>query len=238
MKKFTFSRMLSAAALMVLSLAANAQYVKLTAIGGSKINQGEGVEYLVDGKVGTKWGQSFNPYDENRNQCYAILKSETAIKPTSYFLVTGGDTGSFPKRNWEDWTIYGGNFENDADAVKGAEGWVVIDQKEGVFLPEANSQPKDFTMAEPAQAYTHFLIDVTQNAQHGDIWTQMDEFGFGTFKQFQDWVEEQAQDVTKPIEYTIIAGDRNNNDGEGLKSLFDGNYGTKWGNGFNQNKKG
>ena len=36
------------------------------------------------------------------------------------------------------------------------------------------------------------------------------------------------------INYTVIAGDRNDDSGEGLSKLFDGDYGTKWGNGFSQ----
>ena len=43
-----------------------------------------------------------------------------------------------------------------------------------------------------------------------------------------------AQSAFAALTYTVIAGDRNNADNEGLPKLFDGDYGTKWGNGYSE----
>ena len=243
-KETTFSRMLGMAALILglgISTAANA-YDKLTAIGGSKFDgSSEDVSRLLDTKKGTKWGQSFDPTSEDEGRCtmYIIMKAENAIQPTSYFLYTGNDTGSSPNRNWTAWKIYGANFDSDDQATRGAAGWEEIDSKEDVNLPAKNSSPADFTFSTTlTKSYKYYRIEVLDNKQHGDAYTQMDEFGFGTSAQFEAYLEEQAADPTKPVTYTIIAGDRNNGDGEGLPKLFDNNYSTKWGNGFNKKDKG
>ena len=43
-----------------------------------------------------------------------------------------------------------------------------------------------------------------------------------------------AQSAFAALTYQVIAGDRNNGDNEGLPKLFDGDYGTKWGNGYSE----
>ena len=43
-----------------------------------------------------------------------------------------------------------------------------------------------------------------------------------------------AQSAFAALTYQVIAGDRNNADNEGLPKLFDGDYGTKWGNGYSE----
>lgn len=226
------------------SLSAQAEYVKLTALSAAtELTGNEGCAKLFDGIPDTKWGLStdFTAGHER----WVIVKADKAFTPENYFLITGGDTQTWPERNWKDWNIYGANFESDADAVRSAEAWTLIDQQ-----IEANVSPKNlgFTSfklnANPelveydGTPYQYYMIEVVGTVAAGDTWMQMAEFGFGTPAEFEAWRDEQAQDLTAPIAYTIINGDRNNNDGEGLKSLFDGNYGTKWGNGLTQNSKG
>lgn len=230
-----------------------AEYVKLTALSGSKdLKNGEGCAKLVDTKVGTKWGQSFDPAnvdDPGRAYAWVVVKAEKAVVPDWYFLVTGNDTGNNPGRNWSSWNIYGGNFATDEEAVRGdienpaAGGWTLIDQREAEPLPQANSTPWDthFNNADGKTAYQYFWIEVLESVQGTDVYLQMDEWGLGTYGDLQKYLEDLANQVTgtdEPIQYTIIDGDRNNGDSEGLSVLFDNDINTKWGNGFSPKSYG
>ena len=230
-----------------------AEYVKLTALSGSKdLKNGEGCAKLVDTKVGTKWGQSFDPAnvdDPGRTYAWVVVKAEKAVVPDWYFLVTGNDTGSSPGRNWSSWNIYGGNFATDEEAVRGdienpaAGGWTLIDQREAEPLPQADSTPWDthFNNADGKTAYQYFWIEVLESVQGTDVYLQMDEWGLGTYGDLEKYLEDLANQVTgtdEPIQYTIIDGDRNNGDSEGLSVLFDNDINTKWGNGFSPKSYG
>ena len=230
-----------------------AEYVKLTALSGSKdLSNGEGCAKLVDTKVGTKWGQSFDPAnvdDPGRTYAWVVVKAEKAVVPDWYFLVTGNDTGGSPGRNWSSWNIYGGNFATDEEAVRGdienpaAGGWTLIDQREAEPLPQANSTPWDthFNNADGKTAYQYFWIEVLESVQGTDVYLQMDEWGLGTYGDLEKYLEDLANRVSgtdEPIAYTIIDGDRNNGDSEGLPVLFDNDINTKWGNGFSPKSYG
>ena len=230
-----------------------AEYVKLTALSGSKdLSNGEGCAKLVDTKVGTKWGQSFDPAnvdDPGRTYAWVVVKAEKAVVPDWYFLVTGNDTGGSPGRNWSSWNIYGGNFATDEEAVRGdienpaAGGWTLIDQREAEPLPQKNSEPWDthFNNADGKTAYQYFWIEVLESVQGTDVYLQMDEWGLGTYGDLEKYLEDLANQVTgtdEPIQYTIIDGDRNNGDSEGLSVLFDNDINTKWGNGFSPKSYG
>ena len=123
-KLFTSSALWSclfALAMMMTSQSAWAEYVKLTALSGSKsLSDGEGCAKLVDAVSTTKWGQSFDPSNPDRANAWVVVKAEKAVVPDWYFLLTGNDTGGDPGRNWKSWNIYGGNFASDAEAVRGS----------------------------------------------------------------------------------------------------------------------
>ena len=81
--------------------------IKLTALSGSRMDTGEGIPCMFDGKDGTKWGES------SSDDLYAIFKASEALVPTNYVLTTGSDAEQFTGRNWSNWKIYAANFEND-----------------------------------------------------------------------------------------------------------------------------
>ena len=233
-----------ALAMMMASQSAWAEYVKLTALSGTGGTGGEGYPSLVDAKEGTKMGHSFDPSNPERAEAWIVVKAAKAVVPEFYFLVTGGDTGSYPTRNWKKWNIYGGNFESDADAVRGSidnpaeGGWTLIDERDGDPLPQANTASANFQFneADGTTAYQYFWIEILESVQGSDIWLQMGEWGLGTYGDFQKYLEDLANVETgtdEPVVYTIISGDRNDSSGEGLAKLFDGDISTKWGNGFN-----
>ncbi len=210
---------------------AMAQYYKLTALSGTGGTGGEGYASLVDGVIATKMGHSFDPANPDRAEAWIIVKAEEAFIPKDYFLITGGDTGSFPTRNWKSWNIYGANFASDAEAVKGAEGWTLVDQKGNQVLPAENfGLYSNMCSMQSTTPYQYYMVEITESQQGSDVWLQMSEFGFGTYNDYLNYETPE----TKPITYRIVAGDRNDASGEGLFRLFDGNNGSKWGNGFNE----
>ena len=230
--------------MMMASQSAWAEYVKLTALSGTGGTGGEGYPSLVDAKPGTKMGHSFDPSNPDRAEAWIVVKAAKAVVPEWYFLITGGDTGSYPTRNWKKWNIYGGNFASDAEAVRGnvddpaAGGWTLIDERDGEALPQANTASKNFQFnnADGTTAYEYFWIEILESVQGSDVWLQMGEWGLGTSGDFEKYLEDLANTQTgtdEPVIYTIISGDRNDSSGEGLAKLFDGDISTKWGNGFN-----
>ena len=148
-------------------------------------NAGEGPEYLIDGQSGlygtesTKWGTGTS---QDR---FVIFKSVSAddenvnepIQPTYYGLVTGGDTDTYKDRNWKNWKIWAANFENDEEATKDAEGWVLIDVKQNVgtdILKTTNCfESYIYLSIGCAEPYTHFMIEVYHSGG-----MQMNEFTF------------------------------------------------------------
>ncbi|MBR6032657.1 MAG: hypothetical protein IKP36_11985 [Bacteroidaceae bacterium] len=228
------------ALMMMASQSAWAEYVKLTALDGTGGTGGEGYASLVDGKTSTKMGHSFDPTNPERANAYIVVKAAKAVVPDFYFLVTGGDTGSYPTRNWKKWNIYGGNFESDADAKRDVEnftGWTLIDERDGDPLPQANTASANFQFnnADGVTAYQYFWIEILESVQGSDIWLQMAEWGLGTYGDFEKYLDDLANATTgtdEPVVYTIIDGDRRDGSGEALEKLFDGDISTKWGMGL------
>ena len=233
---------LIALVMMMASQSAWAEYVPLTALSGTGGTGGEGFASLVDQDINTKMGHSFDPSNPDRALAYIIVKAEKAVKPEWYFLVTGGDTGSYTGRNWKTWKIFGGNFANDADAVRGdlddpaAKGWTLIDFKEDEPLPAANTTSVnlefDYTGDETFQ---YFWIEILESVQGTDTWLQMGEWGLGSYGDFEKYLKDLANVGTgtdEPVNYFLIGGDPAGFGGEGVGNLIDGNTTNKWCTGF------
>ena len=245
-KVFTSSSLWScliALVMMMASQSAWAEYVKLTALSGTGGTGGEGYASLVDANVSTKMGHSFDPNNPERDQAWIVVKAEKAVVPNWYFLVTGTDTGSYTDRNWKSWNIYGGNFESDAEAVRGDidnpedGGWTLIDERQGESLPQANTANKNFQFNESdgATAYQYFWIEILESVNGGDVWLQMTEWGLGTYTEFDKYLKDLANQGTatdEPVNYYFLSGAPGGFGGEGTGNLIDGNTGNKWCTGF------
>lgn len=246
-----------ALAMMTISLNARAEYVPLTPLAGIDAWSGNGESHpsLVDQNTQTKWGCWFDPSlsdedswptngDNSSNICYIIVKAGKAVVPEFYFLVTGNDTGGNPGRNWASWKIYGGNFASDADAVRGGEGWTLIDDRQDEPLPAQNfgTVTLDFNEA-PTTAYQYFWIEIEKTVANADVYQQMSEWGLGSYGEFQKYLDDKAQQGTatdEPVNYYFLEVDSNTAGfgGEGCSNLFDGNTGTKWCTGFTNRQEG
>ena len=211
-------RTIVAAVALTFATGLTAQNVTLTALSGTPGYANEDFDALVDGKPETKW--CVGSFEE----AYIVFKASEAIVPTNYYLITGGDTGKFPDRNWKNWSIYAANFSSDADATRESSEWVLIDKKEKAndWLPAANTSPADFTFSEnPTTAYTHFKIEVEEIAAIEVSAMQMGEFAFGTSAD------------SRIISYTPLATIEGHEltAGEGASRLIDAVITTKWGSG-------
>ena len=246
---------LVALAMMMASQSARAEYVKLTALAGVDAWSGGGETHpsLVDTKIDTKWGCWFDPSlevgwpedpEQSSNICYIIVKAEKAVNPEWYFLVTGNDTGSNPGRNWASWKIYGGNFESDELAVRGGEGWTLLDDKQDEPLPEANYAPVNLQFDYVGtETFQYFWIEVEATVAGADVYQQMAEWGLGSYGELEaylQWLQDQGTSKDEPVNYYFIEVDSNTAGfgGEGCANLFDGNTGTKWCTGFTDREEG
>lgn len=171
--------------LAIVGFTMQANAITLTVVSGDKNdpNNNEGCQKLVDGNFGTKWGDGIS---EGQTK-YIIVKSNVAITPASYVLVTGNDTGGSPGRNWNVWKVYAGNFASDADAARDAEGWVLIDQRADVAgtdqLPAADSKATPpFVLTETVTgSYLYYKIEI-EACKDLNTYMQMGEFYFDSYK--------------------------------------------------------
>ena len=236
---------------MMTSQNARAEYVKLTALDGM-LSYGQNAlgaetyDKLVDADIQTKWGGWFNPAlsdeeawpinkGESANRMWIIVKAEKAVVPEWYFLVTGNDTGNGDnpgERNWASWKIYGGNFANDADAVRNGEGWTLLDDKVDEPLPAKNFAETNLQFDYMGtDEFQYFWIEITKSVADADIYLQMSEWGLGSYGDFQKylkWLEDQGTGTDEPINYFSKGGAPEGFGGEGIGNLFDGKTDTKW----------
>lgn len=171
---------------------ANGGYLPLD--GNTAWGNGENWTRLIDESYSTKWGGG-----RDQSGAFLIFTKASSMAPTFYTLITGNDTEGSPDRNWADWKIYGANFDNDAAATRDAEGWTLIDSKEGIgqdLLPGANYAPAYFSMSEKdAQEYRYFKIEITASYNGGGN-IQMSEFTFGTETELKAIKAEYAEEFT------------------------------------------
>ena len=137
---------------------------------------------FVDKDDDTKWGGSFP--EEGEHVQYIIFRAP-AQQPYFYKLVTGDDTEDWNTRNWQTWKIFGGNFATEAEAARSAEGWVVLDEREGIstdLLPNKNNFPATLNFTKGvSEKYTYYKVEVT--ASGGDQ-QQMSEIYLCTQDEF------------------------------------------------------
>ncbi len=139
-------------------------------------------ENLMDGNLDNKWGTDL-PSDGTG--AFAIYRAGTPVKPFYYTVLTGGDTGNYPGRNWKTWQIYAFNG-SILDASRNSDKWVLIDSHENVgqdLLPGRSKYEAPFGMTPGAEEeYIFFKIEVAEPFDGNLI--QMNELTFGTEEDF------------------------------------------------------
>ena len=171
---------------------------------GASGHWGDGhYKQLVDGDNTTKWGGGIP-----EGGMYVIFKMLSPYAPFFYGLETGGDTESYTGRNWKTWNIYAANFESDAQATYGAEGWVKIDQKENIGqdrLKPLNNTISYFGFSTeiPETGYRYYMVEVLE-AYNGTS-VQMQELLFGTEEEFDAIRDEYFEELESILSEDLIA---------------------------------
>ena len=190
-----------------------------TALDGTKSAWGAGFAYssLVDNDISTKWC-SATDHEGYDNGWWIVFKSSYPILPVNYEVTTGDDTGKYTwyERNWKAWKIYAANFASDEEATKGAEGWVLIDEKQDIGtdqIPAASFATAKFGLSEDVtEAYSYFKIEVTEIL--GGTCMQMSEFDFGLFA--DEFVEVS---ITSPGYATLFIPEKDVEIPEGVQAF-------------------
>ena len=171
-----------------------------------KGSQNGSADCLFDGKYNTKLCVAFYP----GNPLHEIFKTNRPIAPTWYCLVTGDDTGYYPERNWKAWQIYGGNFESDDDAVRDAEGWVLIDERiDCTDLPAANCAETYFDLNQGVtEKFQYFKLEINRCMVDRTVDMQMAEMFIGDADLFQNEVTRHYDlakvEIDKPCVKSIL----------------------------------
>ncbi|MCR4593356.1 MAG: dockerin type I repeat-containing protein [Bacteroidaceae bacterium] len=143
----------------------------------------------------TKWGGQASA----EGNTYIIFRTQDPTNPFFYTLTTGNDTGSYPGRNWDTWSIYGANFEGDIQATKDAEGWVLVDERVGVKqdrLHALDAHPSYFGFStETTVPYTYYKVVVYKASEGNAI--QMNELHFGTADEFDDIKQKFTEEASE-----------------------------------------
>ena len=176
----------------------------LTCLRGNGFGGYEGCQYLFDGTQNTKWGTSDGGAGK---PVYAVAKATMPIAPTTYSLKIANDTEGSPGRNWKSWRIFGGNFASDEEAVNGAEGWVLIDQKVDQQMTTKQFAEVQFDLSQPdGKFYSYFMIvvDAICSNPNWGAYCQMDEFWFRGFE-----IDLSEAQVYRDFDYTTADADAN-----------------------------
>ena len=166
----------------------------------------EGLPKLFDGLYTTKFGNSFNSADPQ----FAVFKTTRPVAPTYYCLVTGNDNERWNHRNWKTWSIYGMNADNDAQATRNSDKWVLIDERIDVSeeeLPDRNYFEVYFTPNQGVtEAFSYFKIEIFAAQQEG-VYMQMSEFFMGDAGSLdadaQKKYDDLSLDLSKPMQKSL-----------------------------------
>ena len=149
----------------------------------NKKNSKQNHQRIFDRDIWTKWCASY----ENKSDggWWTNFRSSKPIRPVTYTMTTGDDTGTYPKRNPREWYVY----------AKVNNKWVQIDHRNadrnsGDALPAESHARKTYTIQDPGTGlYTEFRLLITSHFG-GDSWwdvymkgneglMQLAEFEFG-----------------------------------------------------------
>ena len=121
---------------------------------------------LFDGDKSTKWcsktkdGKAYG--SDNHPSDIIVWKTDTAIQLSYYVLTTGNDTKENPGRNWKNWRIYGGSFEDDnaaKAAMETSEGWTEIQSVQNdTVLQAENKTDYEFMIQQRPAAYKYYKL--------------------------------------------------------------------------------
>ena len=154
----------------------------ITGSQGSSTDGNEGFGNLLDGVKTNKWcsftasAGTYAARVSSSSKDMVMWKTASSVVMTGYILTTGGDTGESPQRNWKSWTIYGGNFADDATAQAAADGaWTEIQQVVNDDVLEAKNTKDYYYFTSNTTAYQYYKVVVDAIKDEGGNIQQMGE---------------------------------------------------------------
>ena len=171
---------------------------------GTGGNNNEEPDKLVDGKTSTKWC-----YSSKNLPITLTFRSEEAITPIGYLLITANDTKKFPDRNPKSWKL-----EASADG----ENWTALSEVvDSSILEGENYKPYTFPLDNPDEnEYSYFRFTVNDTV--GSDCFQLSELQLinGEYKEYNLWLG--STQVTSANKNDILD--------DGGKAKFDPKTGT------------
>ena len=188
-------------------------------------------EKMFDGDRDTKWCSKTDGVTQysDRPKDIVVWMTDAPVEMLTYTLTTGDDTETFPNRNWDSWTIYGGNFA-DSTAAKAAlltdDGWTILDHRLGdaVLLAKNSTDFKFACLNTGTYQYYRLVIHDLKHVQPGEDQgtQQMAELTMGI---------RHEDSERKELLWTPIATKTDtcaNKDGSTTKKAFAGMDNDKW----------
>jgi len=119
-------------------------------IDGTQNDLEEGCYKLIDGNENTKWCTT-----QKRDGIYFVeFQRKDVINPQGYYLITGNDTKTYPKRNPKSWKILGKRYPDDE--------WTTIAEVKDYGLPAENLALREFKLDVPYRSMQYFRFEVSE----------------------------------------------------------------------------
>lgn len=160
----------------------------ITVIAGNQgtsfpLGDGYGYDKLLDGNKFTKWcslTEYAGTYDQrvaSTGKDMVMWKTASSVVMTGYVLTTASDTQGYADRNWKSWTVYGGNFADEAAAQAAADGaWTQIHQVENDDVLEGINTKDYYYFINNTTAYQYYKVVIDAIQSVSDNIQQMGEF--------------------------------------------------------------
>lgn len=144
---------------------------------GSDAPEGSGYDKLLDGDKSKKWCSLTNGgYYSPPGRDWVMWKTSESVVMTGYILTTADDTKTYSGRNWNSWTVYGGNFDDDGKAQDASsDQWTVIHQVVGDNVLEAENTKDYYYFMDNTTAYQYYKVVVDYIKDNTNSVQQMGE---------------------------------------------------------------
>ena len=92
---------------------------------------------------------------QKRDGIYFVeFQRKDVINPQGYYLITGNDTKTYPKRNPKSWKILGKRYPDDE--------WTTIAEVKDYSLPAENLALREFKLDVPYRSMQYFRFEVSE----------------------------------------------------------------------------
>lgn len=138
-------------------------YTDVTLLAAQQTNSpaGHGAEKLLDGDITTQWesGEETGDNYSLRNKDVVVWKTAQPINVIAYTLVTS----NMPYYNWSYWTLFGGAFQSDEEAMAAmySDEWYILrNNPMDMTIREVSRQPFSYGVTALQQPLKYYRLIV------------------------------------------------------------------------------